>query len=59
MEEFMLIFRHEDGKKVASPEQIHELRLGLKVVICSRGSTVHSPQSTERLPGFAGQITDH
>jgi hypothetical protein len=22
MEEFMLIFRHEDGKKVASPEQI-------------------------------------
>jgi hypothetical protein len=22
MEEFMLIFRHEDGKKVASPEQV-------------------------------------
>ena len=22
MEEFMLIFRHEDGKKIASPEQI-------------------------------------
>jgi hypothetical protein len=24
MDEFMLIFRHEDGKKVASPEQIQE-----------------------------------